>query len=271
VQRLRLDALQDQAGRLYLHGRPFNGVAYEVKSDRVTANYRVTEGLLGGTAEAWDPDRPRVLFPALTLVSVDETDERFPEEGAYLDGLPFHGIAYAFDQDTGVLLQEQDCHPTQAGPSREWYPSGALRAEFHRAREDGTNESETWYENEQRATIESLHLGVDYTPEGRLRTLRLEPGYPENDLDQLTFRADSRLGLYGEGVTDELLERLVDLPRVEHLELCGTGISAKGLKRFRACTNLKKLKTPRSSGFGLADVQDLLAHLPGCAWDGRLT
>jgi hypothetical protein len=126
MQRIRLDALREQAGRLYLEGKPFTGIVYEVQGNRVTANYRVAEGVRGAPAEAWDPDRPRVLFPALTVVSADETDERFPVEGNYLGGAPFWGIAYYFDKDTGALFKEEDLHPTRPGPSREWYPSGGV-------------------------------------------------------------------------------------------------------------------------------------------------
>jgi hypothetical protein len=271
MQRIRLDALQEQAGRLCLDGKPFTGIAYEVNSDRVTANYRVTEGLLGGPAAEWDPDRPRVLFAALTLVTFDETDEQFPEEGAYLDGVPFDGIAYAFDLNTGALLQEQDLHPTQPGLWREWDPSGALKVEFDRVGEDETTESETWHANGQSAGIESIDWGFGYTPEGRLITLRLLAGYPESVLDRVNFRVASVLGLAGPGVTDEVVERLEDLPRVEDLELHRTSISASGLERFHVCTNLKELRTRKNTGFGEAEVRDLLARIPGCAWDGRLS
>jgi YD repeat-containing protein len=269
VQRFRLDALEDRSGRLYLYGKPFSGVAYEVKSDRVTANYRVTKGVLGGPAEDWGPGRPRVLYPALTLVTADETTARFPEEGAYLAGVFFDGVAYAFDPDTGALLQEQDFRPTKPGPSRKWSPSGALKAEFDRVRRDGTTESVTWHDNGQLRSIESPEMGVRYTEEGRLRSLYLEPGCPGEALDRLTFRADRRLCLGAEGVTDEILGRLEDLPHVERLELNGTGISARGLERFHVCTNLKKLTTRPNTGFEEADVRKLLARFPGCEWDDR--
>jgi hypothetical protein len=269
MQRLRLDVFQDRAGRLYRHGEPFNGIAYEVKGDRVTANYRVTAGVLDGPAEVWDPGRLRILGRALTIVSVDETDERFPEEGAYLDGAPFHGIAYTFHQGTGVLLAEVDFYPTDPGPSREWYPSGASKAERDRPRQDGTTESEIWYEIGQSAGVSSGTWGFDLTPEGRLRALQLEPGFPEDALERLTFSVDSRLYLAGPGVTDGVLGQLEGLPRVEHLGLSRTGISARGLKRFHACTNLKKLTTRNNAGFGEADVRNLLAHVPACEWDRR--
>jgi hypothetical protein len=269
MQRLRLDALQDRAGRLHLHRKPFTGIAYEVKSDRVTANYRVTEGVRNGPAEAWDPNRPRVLLGALTIVSVDETDEHFPEEGTYLDGAPFHGIAYSFDRDTGALLKEEDLHPTQRGLSREWYPSGARKAESDRAREDGTYESEAWYENGQSTGIESRDWGFSYTSEGRLRTLRLDRGYPKKVFDQITFRADSMLFLAGPGVTDEVLERLEDLPRVKDLELSRTRITARGLERFYACMNLTNLTTRGNRRFTVADVRKVLARIPNCEWDRR--
>jgi hypothetical protein len=270
MQRYRLDALQDQAGRLYLHGRPFTGIAYEVKSNQLTANYRVIEGILGGPSEVWGPDRPRVLFQALRLVSADQTNKRFPEEGAYLRGAPFHGVAYAFDPGTGALLQEQDFHPTQPGPLREWYPSGALRAELDRLREDGTYESETWHENGQSEGVESLKLGFGYTPEGRLITLRVSPDCSTNDLDRLAFRVHSVLDLAGPGVTDEVIGRLEDLPRLEDLALHGTTVSARGLERFHVCKNLKSLTARKNTGFGEADVRSLLAGIPGCEWDGRL-
>lgn len=270
MQRLRLDVLQDRSGRLYRHGEPFDGIAYEVRGDRVTANYRVTGGSRGGAAEVWDPDRPRVLGLALTIVSVDEADERFPEEGAYLDGAPFQGIAYAFDEATGVLLAEEDFHPTEPGPSREWYPSGVLKAELGRQGQDGTTESETWYENGQSAGVESLKWGFGLTQEGRLRTLRVASDCAISDFDRVAFRADSILDLAGPGVTDAVLGRLEDLPRVENLELSRTGISARGLERFHVCTNLKKLTTRNNTGFGEADVRNLLAHFPpACKWDRR--
>jgi hypothetical protein len=267
MQRLRLDALQDRAGRLYRHDKPFNGIAYEVKGDRVTANYQVTEGNRGGPAEVWDPGRPRVLGRAIKIVSVDETDERFPAEGAYLDGAPFHGIAYAFEQNTGVLFAETDFHPTEPGPSREWYRSGAPKAESDRPRQDGSTESESWHENGQSAGIKSVTWGFGLTPDGRLRTLRLELGFPKDALERLTFRVDSMLFLAGPGVTDSELARLEDIIRVEDLELSRTGISASGLGRFHVCTNLKKLTTRNNAGFGEADVRNLLAHLPACKWD----
>jgi hypothetical protein len=270
MKRVRLDAIQDQAGVLYHHGQPFNGVAYEVRADRVTANYQVVDGVRNGPAEVWNAETPRVLFQALTVVSGDETDENFPEEGAYLNGVPFHGIAFVFEQNTGVLLREQDLHPTQPGPSREWYPFGAIKAEFDRARGDGTTESETWHENGQSATIESSEMGVGHTSEGHLRTLRLELGCTNADLTRVSFRADSVLDLAGPGITDEVIERLTDLPRVEDLELHRTKLSASGLGRFHACTNLKKFRARRNVGFGEADVRNLLACFPNCAWDGLL-
>jgi hypothetical protein len=81
------------------------------------------------------------------------------------------------------------------------------------------------------------------------------------------FRVDSDLYLVGEGVTDQIAERLEDLPRLEQLHLDETRISVKGLKRFRVCTNLKELVTENNNGFRDTDVRKLLAHLPGCKWD----
>src|SRR5215475_3328487 len=141
IQRFRLDILKKRAGRLYLQGKPFTGIAYEVQGDRVTANYQVTDGVRGGPAEAWDPARIRALLGALNTVDADDTNAQFPKEGVYFDGALFYGIAYAFDTGTGRLLTEQDFRPTAPAPMREWDRFGRLEADLDRVRPDGTSES----------------------------------------------------------------------------------------------------------------------------------
>jgi hypothetical protein len=269
MQRVRLDVLEDRAGRLYRHGEPFDGIAYEVNGDRVTANYRVVAGTRGGPADAWDPGCLRVLERALTIISVDETNERFPKEGAYLDGVPFDGISYAFREGTGTLLAEWDNRSAKPGPMREWYPSGAPKADLGRVRHDGATESETWHENGQSAGIQSVRCGFGLTAEGRLRTLRLESDYAVSDLDRVIFHVDSILSLSAPGVTDSVLVRFEDLIRVERLELSQTAISATGLECFVVCTNLKKLTTRNNAGFGEVEIRNLLSQLPACKWDRR--
>jgi hypothetical protein len=269
MQHYRLDALQKKEGRLYLRDQPFTGIAYEVDGDRVATNYQVTNGVRGGPAEVWDTARTRALLDALITVDADDTNAQFPTEGVYFDGVIFEGVAYDFDENTGMLLKEQDLGPTAPAPGREWFPSGALEADYDRPRPDGTSESETYYENGQTSTVALDGMGWGLTPEGRLRTLRLWPGYPENDLQRVPFRVDSTLYLVGRGVTDEIVERLEDLPRLEDLELDNTSVSARALERFRVCTNLKKLVTPNNTGFGDADVQNLVSGLPGCVWRRR--
>lgn len=267
VQRLRLDALHYHAGRLCRHDEPFDGIAYEVLGNHVVANYHIAEGVLGGPAEVWDPGRLRVLGQALTIVAEDETDERFPAEGAYLDGTLFHGIAYAFDQKSGVLWAETDYHPTDPGPSREWYLSGALRNETDRPRSDGTTESESWHANGQSAGVSSVNWGFGLTPDGCLRTLQLDSGCPEDVLRLFPREVDTWLSLSGPGVTDAVLAQMVGLSRVVNLELNRTGLSAAGLERFRACSSIKKLTTRGNMGFGDLDVRGLLTRLPECMWD----
>lgn len=269
MQHFRLDALQEKAGRLYLHDTPFTGIAYEVQGNRVVANYQVTDGVRGGPAVVWDPARIRALFEEVITVDDEDTNEEFPKEGEYFDGVLFYGVAYEFDAETGRLAQELDFGPTAPAPSREWFPSGALEADYDRPRPDGTYESIVYYENGQISTVAAPEMGWGITPEGRLRTLRLWPGYPENDLQRIPYRVDSTLGIYGKGITDEILERLEDLPFLEDLELSNTTISPKGLERFRVCTNLKELTTRNNTGFSDADVRKLLARLPGCEWKRR--
>jgi hypothetical protein len=269
MQRFRLDALQEQAGRLYLQGNPFTGIAYEVRGDRVTANYQVTDGVRGGPAEAWDLARPRVLYCALQFVEPEETNEQFPVEGDYLDGVFFEGIAYGFDEDTGRLLKEEDYRQEPPAPCRKWFRSGALMADFGRVRPDGTWESVRYREDGQICGVQMRTMGWGRTPEGRLRSLRLLPGYPEDDLPRVPCRVDPMLYLAGQGVTDEILERLEDLPCLEQLTLDNTAISARGLEGFHVCTNLKELGTYSKNGFADADVRKLLARLRGCKWDRR--
>jgi hypothetical protein len=269
IQRFRLDVLQEQDGRLHLNGQPFTGIAYEVQGDRVTANYQVTNGSRGGPAEAWDPARIRALFEEVITVDCEDTNEEFPKEGEYFNGVLFYGVAYEFDAETGRLAQERDFGPTAPAPSREWYPSGALEGDYDRPRPDGDSESETYYENGQTSTVEAPGIGWGLTPEGRLRTFHLRPAYFNTDLQRVAFRVDSILYLAGEGVTDAIVERLEDLPRLERLRLDGTRISARGLERFRPCTELKELVTENNRGFGDAGVQNLLARLPGCKWKPR--
>jgi hypothetical protein len=165
--------------------------------------------------------------------------------------------------------REPVSHPGRPEPVREWYPSGALRAELDRVREDGTFESETWHENGRSAGVEALELGFGYTQDGRLITLRVSSECPEADLARVTLRVHSVLDLAGPGVTDELVGRLEGLAGVEDLVLSRTTITARGLDRFRSCTNLKSLQTRKNTGFGEADVRALLADLPGCEWDDR--
>ncbi len=269
IQRFRLDVLKEQDGRLYLNGQPFTGIAYDVQGDRVTANYQVTNGVRDGPAEAWDPARIRGLFEEVITVDAEDTTEEFPREGEYFHGVLFYGVAYEFDAETGRLAQERDFGPAAPAPSREWYPSGALEGDYDRPRPDGTWESETYYEDGRTSTVELDRMGWGLTPEGCLRTLRLSPGYPENDLQRVPFRVDARLSLTSQGVTDEVVERLEDLPRLEYLRLHDTGISARGLARFGVCRNLREFITEGNTGFGDADVQNLLARLPGCEWKRR--
>jgi hypothetical protein len=270
MQRIRLDSLDYLAGRWCRDGKPFSGVAYSVESFRVVANNFIVDGLLGKPADTWGPDTSRVLHEELVVVSEDDMSQDFPEEGAYLNGTIFQGVAYTFDQNTGFLLREEYIHPTQIGPSREWYPSGNLKAEFDRIRDDGATETETWHENGERAAIESLTFGVGYTSKGRLRTMRLEHSFLKSDLDRLTFCVDSILDLAGPGFTDEIVERFEGLSGVLDLEIRRTNLSAAGLIRFHSCTSLRKLKLRGNSGFEETSVRDLLGHAPNCEWDGRL-
>jgi hypothetical protein len=73
-----------------------------------------------------------------------------------LDSVPFTGVAYLFDEDTGMLLTEQDFDPA-GGASREWYPSGVLLSETHRTRPDGYRES-VCYDGDERITAVGMLL-----------------------------------------------------------------------------------------------------------------
>jgi hypothetical protein len=267
MRRLNLDSLQRKDDRIYHNHVLFDGIAYEVVDDRVIANSRVIAGLRGGPAEEWEPARLRVLVQALYPVSMEETDEQFPDEGAYLDGARFDGISYAFDQRTGILRAEEDHHPTNPGPSREWYSSGMPQAEYRRPRPDGKTESECWHENGTTSRVWSIHWGYGATPEGRLRTLNLEPGTSAADLGRVPFAADAFLSLAGTGITDDVVSRIADTANIQDLSLSRTGLSPGGLGQFRTAVGLKKLTTRNNVGFSEADVRNLLAHLPVCLWD----
>jgi hypothetical protein len=209
------------------------------------------------------------LLSALNTVDADDTNAQFPKEGVYFDGAIFEGIAYEFDTGTGRLLKEQDFRPQPPAPCREWDRSGRLEADLDRVRPDGTSESVTYYPDGQIRGVHLDKMGWGRTLEGRLRSLILWPGYPKVELQRVPFRVDPMLYLAGRGITDEFLERLEDLPCLEHLTLDDTKISARGLERFRVSTKLKYLGTYDKNGFKDADVRKLLAHFPGCEWDRR--
>lgn len=263
-----MDSLDELGERLYLQGEPFTGIAYEVADDRVVANYLVSGGVRGGQAEAWDPARPRVLFQALTSVTSDDIDARHPRAGEYLDGMPFGGVSYTFDPDTGTLLEEQDFDP-EGGPGREWYPSGALLAERERLRPDGLRESLCYDEGGRITAVAMDRMGWDLTPEMRLRTLRLNSGYPDGDIVRVPPQVDARLRLSGEGITDHIVAWLDDLPRLERLVLDGTRITASGLAQFGVCVSLRELVTLTNPGFIDDHVRVILTHLTACKWDRR--
>lgn len=267
MRRYRLDALEHREGRLYFGGAPFDGIAYEVVGDRVVANHLVSDGLRVGPAEPWDENRDRAVWSALTFVEEDETTKQFPEPGAYLNGVLFEGVAYGFDHTTGVLLCEEDARGDAAGPSREWYESGVLRSHSGRVLPDGYTISESFYRSGLLRTVEADQLGWGQTADGRLRTLRLYPGYREVDLATAPTQVDTDLlGLTGKGVTDDVLKRFTGWEDLAKLYLSNTGITAKGLETLRVCSKLQELLIYEGNEFTDADVQELNTHLPNCRW-----
>jgi hypothetical protein len=270
VMRYRLDVLADHEGRLFLRGEPYTGIAYEVVGELVHANYQITNGTRGGPAEMWEEARTRVLLEALTTVGHDEIDEEFPEEGEYFDGAIFEGVAYGFDEDTGMLLQETDFCRDNPGPCREWFDSGVLSSYYSQRRPDGSSVCETYYPDGQIRTFEGDNVSWGQTEQRRLRTLRLTPGYPEPDLCPAPMEVDTTLlSLTGKGVTDDFLERLTNLETLEKLYLCRTGITGKGLEKFRVCAKLQELLTYPGNEFDEADVRQLLTSTPHCEWSNR--
>jgi hypothetical protein len=270
MKRYRLDVLEDRGGLLFLQGELYTGVAYEVDGDLVLANYRITNGVRGGPEDAWDDGRTRVLLEALTTIGYDDIDEEFPEEGEYFDGAIFEGVAYGFDEDTGMLLQETDFRQDDPGPSREWFDSGVLSSYYSQRRPDGSSVSETYYPDGQIRTFEGDKVSWSQTEQRRLRTLRLTPGYPESDLRPVPMEVDTTLlSLTGKGITDDFLERLTGLETLEKLYLSGTGISGKGLEKFRVCSKLQELLTYPGNEFNEDEVRQLLAFAPNCEWSNR--
>lgn len=264
MMRYRLDVLEDCGGQLFLRGEPYTGVAYEVVGDLVRANYQITNGTRGGPADAWDEARTRVLSEALT------TDEQSPEGHDYFDGAIFEGVAYTFDADTGMLLEETDFRPDPVGPCRTWFDSGVLSSYSGQRRPDGSSVSELYFTDGRVYAFHGDKISWSQTEQGRLRTLSLRPGYPESDLRPAPMAVDTTvLYLAGKGVTDELLERLTNLEALEKLDLDKTGISGKGLEKFRVCSKLEELLTYPGNGFNEADVRQLLTFMPHCRWKNR--
>lgn len=269
MRHYRLDALQERDRRLFLGDEPFTGIGYEVRDDRVVANYSVADGIRGGPAVEWNPARPRVLVQTLANVTPAEIDARHPEVGDYLGGELFRGVAYTFEPDTGMLLEEVDFDVDGGGPSREWNPSGELRAERDRMRRDGNRESVSYDENGRIRSVSMSDMSWSLTPELRLRVLLLDPGYPEDDLQRIPVDVDVRLRLCGRGVTDRIIGSLEGLPRVEHLALDKTGLTVAGLSRLSVCVDVKELVTYANPGFTDEDIRGLLARWPRCKWDRR--
>jgi hypothetical protein len=77
------------------------------------------------------------------------------------------------------------------------------------------------------------------------------------------------LSLTGKGVTDEFLERLTNLEALEKLYLRRTGISGRGLEKFRVCSKLRELLTYPGNEFNEAEVRQLLTYMPNCRWSNR--
>ena len=270
MMRHRLDVLEDRGGRLYLGGEPYTGVAYEVVGDRVTANYQITNGTRGGPADVWDEHRTRVLLEAVLSVEPDDVSEQYPKEGDYFEGVPFEGVAYTFDADTGMLLEETDFRPDPVGPCRAWFDSGVLSSYSGQRRPDGSSVSELYFPDGQVYAFYGDKISWSQTEQRRLRTLSLRPGYPESDLRPAPMEVDTTLlRLAGKGVTDDFLERLTHLEGIEKLHLDGTGISAKGLEKFRVCSKLQELLTYPGNEFNEADVRQLLTFTPNCRWSNR--
>ncbi|WP_148087782.1 hypothetical protein [Gemmata obscuriglobus] len=71
-------------------------------------------------------------------------------------------------------------------------------------------------------SVKMWRMAWNLTPEFRLRTLRLVPEYPKGDLQRVPFQVDSRLRLSSEGVTDQIVEWLDGLQRLEYLSLDDT-------------------------------------------------
>lgn len=265
MNRHRLDALQQQDGRLYFNGVPYEGIAYEIVGDRVVANHRVGDGWRGRPAETWDETRERVLQEALDQIEPPEPSRQYPMDGYYFSGVLYQGVAYHFDKTTGVLLREEDYRFDPPGRSREWFASGVLKRDTEVVRPDGSEVSESYYPNGRVSTCLAEKIRWGQTEHQRLRNLYLEPGYSETEFLFIPMIVDTDLlGLTGKGITNETLKRFARLEDLAKLHLSTTAVTAKGLDVLRSCTHLRQLLLYPNNEFSEEDARNFVASIPNC-------
>ena len=153
-----------------------------------------------------------------------------------------------------------------------WFPSGRLEAEHRRPRSDGGRESESWYEDGSRETLECPNLSASFDRNGNLISLGADAPIPKDDLARLgELRVAGQLMLSRPGIDDEVLASIAGLEGLTELTLRRTGVSATGIRRLRVCKNLSELDTCENALFESSDVKELLAGLPDCDWLDRDT
>lgn len=258
---VRTDKLSVVEGRYLYREAPFSGYGFDIQKCKVSRRTRFHEGFPCET-EVWDPLVPRILASCLEGPPDDATNF----EASYYGGRPFLGLAYDFEDTSGVLLSEYRYDEHGQAEGNEWYVTGSLQGKVTRL--SSAWKTERWYESGALESVWVDSAGATFAQDGRLKTLVL---YEETDVASvLDMPTDvgSELYLTGEGVRDETIAMLRALENVVHLEVRHTGISSEGLRQLSTCTRLRRLETEGNARFTSADVRMLLERLPSCKWSG---
>lgn len=257
--RLNKNALEQREDLAYFQERLFDGIAYTLTGDTVTALEAYHQGRCSGPYR--DPqfegaeNSPRVLMSSLTPF-----EEDYEEPYSY-QGKRFNGLAYQFEGNycVGLLFMKEG----QAFKTLEWLGDGTLVYYIHNRRlyqEYATCYPDGRLEHLKLDMTDHFSLELKLSEDQALKTLILTGDFfaraqqvanqyhffPLASEDTLsTWRAAPRLFLSGDAINDSVFQKLQSQSGFQALkQLClfKTGITAAEIEQLECYTGLNELE-----------------------------
>lgn len=237
-------------------GRPFTGVAYEVKEDgQIPAVWNVAHGVLAGIHQDEFAGKRRFLKDKIEYRELGDDVE------AYALGAPFHGVICEF-LPSGVLFEEEE-YSESCGPksTTAWYPNGVPKwyqaSDFELAwHPDGSLSG-------HREAGFSVSLPGDHDSRKRVAMRAKSAEDAARLCKQFPVELEAELVLSG-AFGDSNLATFRGWEKVELIHLSNTLVSSQGLGFLRACPNLQRVELMGAKNFSQEEIHAAMSRIPGC-------